>query len=61
MAKKYRVTPYLVNKLIKEAKQQPQKLRELKKKEKDAQSTWATVMATASDLLEKSIPIIKAA
>ena len=59
-AKKHRVTPGLVNRLIRESKKEPEKLRNRKQKEKEAIEVNTAVIATASALLEKSIPIEKA-
>ena len=61
MAKKYRVRPALFSKLVNEVKKQPQKLRDLKQKEKEVQASQAAVNSLASTMLEKSIPIVKAA
>ena len=56
----HRVTPTLVGKLIREARQQPEKLRERKQKEKLREQAKDVVEEIAEDMLKKSMPITKA-
>lgn len=60
VAKKHRVTPTLVGKLIREAKKMPEKLRERKQKEKLRKQAKDVVGEITKDMLEKSLPITKA-
>ena len=61
MAKKFRVKVDLVHQLVKEAEKKPEKLRNLKQREKDVQYVNQAVEQVAAGLLERSIPIEKAA
>ena len=60
VAKKHRVTPVLVGKLIRETKKMPDKLRERKQQEKLSDQAKDLVEEIAEDMLKKSIPIKKA-
>ena len=61
VAKQFRVTPSLVHRLVSEYSKQPTKLRELKHREKQACETDAAIRGVVADLLERSMPIKKAA
>ena len=50
-----------MNRLVVESEKQPEKLRELKQREKDDQRAQNVVEQVATTLLERSIPIEKAA
>lgn len=60
-AKQHRISPSLVSRLVEESKKQPEKLRETKLKEKNAQKAQESVTRVVSYMLERSIPIEKAA
>ncbi len=61
VARHFRVTSHLVSRLVVESEKQPEKLRELKQREKDNQRAQNVVEHVATTLLERSIPIEKAA
>ena len=61
VARQYRIAPRLLNRLVAEAKKQPEKMRELKQLEKDRSRDYEVVEEVVADLLERSIPIDKAA
>ena len=60
VAKKHRVTPALVGKLIRENKNMPEKFRERKQQEKLREQAKDVVEEIAEDMLKKSLPIKKA-
>ena len=60
VAKQFRVSEQLVFKLVKESVKKPEKLRELKQKEKDIERGHQAVEDVVSFQLERSIPIEKA-
>ena len=61
VAKKFKVKAALVHQLVKEAEKKPEKLRNLKQREKDDSHANRAVEQVAAGLLERSIPIDKAA
>ena len=60
VAKKHRVTPALVGKLIREARKMPEKMRERKQQEKVREQAKDVVGEIVEDMLKKSFPIKKA-
>ena len=61
VARMYRVKRTLVHNLVKEKKTNPEKLRVQKTKEKEEAETSKLVADVAADMLERSVPIDKAA